>query len=318
MNQTIIVSVIIPTFNRSKLLAETLLSVKNQSFKNWECLIVDDGSEDNTSQIINSFLKKDSRYKYYQRPSGYPKGASGCRNYGFEKSIGKYIQWLDDDDLLSKNKLLLQVKRLEKMSDLRVFTTCDWDLLWPGKNIEFKNSFTVKEYYEPFEFFELLGKNQTFVPIHSYLFPKSLILKSGIWNTLIRLNDDAEFISRIIVNSKKIINTEDCYVLYREHSGTRISKEKDVNNLQSLILSLKLMHSSLKENNIENKVYFKWKLLKAFHQHWKTNPEILKANFSFFKEHGINLNYANYYLLRNIIYQKLYPWYKRYIKKQTP
>ncbi len=130
-----IVSVIIPTYNRSSLLMESLRSVEKQSLGNLECIIIDDGSTDDTEVIVNSFIEKDSRFKYFKRSEEYAKGACGSRNMGFEKSIGKYIQYLDDDDLLSINKLELQVNILNDVGNFKSVTTCDWDVYWKNKKI---------------------------------------------------------------------------------------------------------------------------------------------------------------------------------------
>ncbi len=95
-----LVSIIIPTYNRAHLIGETLDSVIAQTYSNWECIVVDDGSVDHTDELMEFYCKKDSRIHYEHRPKDRPKGANACRNYGFELSKGNLIQWLDSDDLL--------------------------------------------------------------------------------------------------------------------------------------------------------------------------------------------------------------------------
>lgn len=119
---TPLVSIIIPTFNRVHLIEETLDSILSQTYKQWECIIVDDGSSDGTDKVVLEYCKKDARFQYYKRPDSKTKGANACRNYGFEISKGDYINWFDDDDIMHKDKLKLQVESLEK-SDLN-FTVC--------------------------------------------------------------------------------------------------------------------------------------------------------------------------------------------------
>lgn len=94
------VSIIIPTYNRADLIGETLDSILAQTYKNWECLIVDDHSSDNTQAEVSQFTNKDSRIQYHLRPGNRPKGANSCRNYGFELSKGEFINWFDSDDLM--------------------------------------------------------------------------------------------------------------------------------------------------------------------------------------------------------------------------
>lgn len=100
MTNTPLISIIIPTYNRTHLIGETLDSVLAQTYANWECIVVDDGSTDNTDEVLKNYCQKDKRIQYHHRPIDRPKGANACRNYGFELSKGKYIQFLDSDDVL--------------------------------------------------------------------------------------------------------------------------------------------------------------------------------------------------------------------------
>ncbi len=108
-----LVSIIIPTYDRAHLLGETLDSVLTQTYKNWECIVVDDGSTDPTDELMEFYCERDTRIQYYHRPKGRPKGANACRNYGFELSKGEYINWFDSDDLMDPQKLYLQVLTLQ-------------------------------------------------------------------------------------------------------------------------------------------------------------------------------------------------------------
>jgi glycosyltransferase involved in cell wall biosynthesis len=119
-----LVSIIIPTFNRGNLIAETLNSVLEQAYANLEVLVVDDGSSDNTKEIVEGFRKTNSRVYYFERPTHLPKGANACRNYGLTKSKGKYVKWLDSDDLLLKDCLEKQVQAIElENADLCICNT---------------------------------------------------------------------------------------------------------------------------------------------------------------------------------------------------
>lgn len=106
-----LVSVVVPSFNRGNLISQTILSVQNQSFKNWEMVIVDDGSKDNTREVVTFFLG-DKRIKYVDRPKELPSGGNGARNYGLEICNGEFVKWLDSDDLLEPTCLEKQVKKI--------------------------------------------------------------------------------------------------------------------------------------------------------------------------------------------------------------
>lgn len=108
------VSIIIPTYNRANLIGYTLDSIIEQTYKNWECLVIDDGSSDNTSEVLAEIIEKDSRIKYFHRPKTIPKGPSPCRNYGFSLGKGNYVNFFDSDDIMLPNKLETEVEILNR------------------------------------------------------------------------------------------------------------------------------------------------------------------------------------------------------------
>jgi len=113
-NDLPLVSIIMATYNRAHFIVETLLSIQNQTYKNWECLIIDDGGTDNTEEVIQPVLLKDSRFIFNKRPEKYQKGLPGCRNYGIDKAKGNYIIFFDDDDIVHPLNLELCVNELQK------------------------------------------------------------------------------------------------------------------------------------------------------------------------------------------------------------
>nr|WP_225000356.1 glycosyltransferase [Cesiribacter sp. SM1] len=105
MKNQALISVIIPCYNYSHFLEETVNSVLDQTYQNFECLIIDDGSQDSTREVAEELEKKDPRVKYFHQTN---QGLSAARNTGILKSKGEFIQFLDADDLLSKEKLASQ------------------------------------------------------------------------------------------------------------------------------------------------------------------------------------------------------------------
>lgn len=105
-----LVSIIVPCYNQGQYLGEALESVSNQTFSDWECLIVDDGSVDDTAAIAKTFTEIDSRFVYLFKENG---GVSSTRNFGIEAAKGAFIQFLDSDDILDKTKLELSLLQLE-------------------------------------------------------------------------------------------------------------------------------------------------------------------------------------------------------------
>ena len=118
------VSVIIPAYNHADLLPRTIKSVLDQTFRDFELLVVDDGSTDNTDEVVEGFSRIDSRVAYvWQKNSG---GPAGPRNTGIEKSKGKYVAFLDHDDEWMKTKLEKQVRLFEESPVETGFVACDY------------------------------------------------------------------------------------------------------------------------------------------------------------------------------------------------
>ncbi len=114
MLQNPLVSVIIPCFNQAIFLEEALESIRTQRYFNWECIIVNDGSTDNTENISQRWCANDNRYKYFYQENN---GLSSARNLGIERAKGDYYQFLDADDYLDKEKLKLSIKLLSLLKE---------------------------------------------------------------------------------------------------------------------------------------------------------------------------------------------------------
>ncbi|MET0944469.1 MAG: glycosyltransferase family 2 protein [Flavobacterium sp.] len=107
-----LVSIITPTYNAEKFITETLKSVQNQTYQNWEMILVDDASTDKTIKIISDFAEKDSRIKLFKLEKN--SGNGFARNVALKKAVGKYIAYLDADDLWFPNKLEKQIEFLKE------------------------------------------------------------------------------------------------------------------------------------------------------------------------------------------------------------
>lgn len=111
------VSVIVPAYNVSTYIADALKSLERQSFKEFEVLIVDDGSTDDTAEIVQTFCQRDSRFRLLQKPNG---GLASARNYGIRQARGEYIALLDGDDIYEPDKLITHVIQLDRSSKIGV------------------------------------------------------------------------------------------------------------------------------------------------------------------------------------------------------
>lgn len=195
------ISIIIPTYNRAKLIPETLDSVLIQTYENWECIIVDDDSSDNTQKVVNGFMKKDSRFQYYQRPIDRSKGANACRNYGFEKSKGEYVQFFDSDDIMHPNHLKLKVEVLKSKKELHLCTchTQNFHSSFEASNLgEVSKNVPTGNIYEDY----ILGKCS--ILMITPIWRRSVLEKKTLFDEDLMQSQDMELYSRILLKHENI------------------------------------------------------------------------------------------------------------------
>lgn len=112
MNNKALVSVIMPAHNAEGFIAESIRSVQQQTYENWELLVIDDASRDGTSRLVEDLQAKDPRIKLHVLPAN--QGAGFARNIGIKAATGKYISFLDSDDLWKPSKLEIQLRIMEQ------------------------------------------------------------------------------------------------------------------------------------------------------------------------------------------------------------
>jgi len=174
------ISVIIPCYNQGHFLQDAINSVVGQTYTNWECIIVDDGSSDNTKEVASNFVQLDKRIQYIYKANG---GLSSARNAGLEKATGKWIQFLDADDVLEPNKFSIQLNCVkEKMQVIRIVIYSDYafgkrDNIFKTEGNRLPVQFRSGRYFE-----ELISRWETdiVIPCHSFLFSNDLFLKEDI------------------------------------------------------------------------------------------------------------------------------------------
>lgn len=217
-----LVSIIIPTYNRANLISETLNSIIAQTYQNWECIIVDDGSTDNTKQILQRFIDSDSRFQFFCRPEHKVKGPNSCRNIGFEKSKGEFINWFDSDDILFENSINLRVKNFSNQIDC-VIAKCEiFDSSTSLKlfeNVILSGGNVLKDYY--------IGNVTYYVagPIWRRSF---LERQKELFDEEIRYLDDWDFNLRMISQNVNIKFVDLPVFRYRFHN---YSLSKQINHL---------------------------------------------------------------------------------------
>jgi glycosyltransferase involved in cell wall biosynthesis len=233
-----LVSIIIPTYNRAQLIGETLDSVLEQTYINWECIVVDDGSTDNTEVLLNEYCEKDSRFQYHQRPNSRSKGVNSCRNYGFELSKGAYINWFDDDDLYKPKALNCWLSHFDKKTDVVVTKLEKIDSETHrviSENTILSNTL-IKDY--------IIGKVSFYVcgPLwkRTFLENQDLLFDDTISNL-----DDWDFNLRMLYQKPEIKYIDEPLIYYRIHNAS-LSKEIDKFNINEIKSEFKAREKHVK------------------------------------------------------------------------
>lgn len=179
------VSIITPCYNAAPYIAATISSVQQQTLSDWEMIIVDDGSTDNSVEIIQKIIEGDNRIRLIQKENG---GSASARNMGLEMAQGEFIQFLDADDTIDQRKLEKQCKIMEELQLDVTYT--DYSISYPNGTKEAKiKGFT-------FNLSKLLIGWGTFgtIPLHAFLYKRSFLQRHNISSTSkVKEREDWEF-----------------------------------------------------------------------------------------------------------------------------
>jgi len=246
-----LVSVIIPAYNAEKYITETIDSVLNQTWKNIEIIVVDDGSADNTLQVIKPF--EEYGVKIFTQLN---KGGCAARNAGFKSSSGEFIQFLDADDLLSADKIEKQLLMLLATAGYKnKIIHCKWSRF-------FKN---IKEVSDPGPH-ESIRRNlkpaDWLITDHMsmtgcWLMHRSLIDKGGLWDEKLKRNQDGEFFSRLLVFAEEVLYQDEVTVYYRSGIPNSVSQNNSYAAAESALRAIELIEKyifSLEKSEKANQV----------------------------------------------------------------
>ena len=219
MNNTDLISVIIPTYNRAHLIKRSVESVLNQTYKNLELIIVDDGSTDDTKKVIKSL--NDERIIYIYQSN---QGANAARNKGIENTKGKYIAFQDSDDIWHSDKLEKQISALQKNNADIVFCK----VFKFGNLIKRKVPKNIKKGFLP----------KNIIPLN--IFPQTLLLKSDIlkenkFDTNLLSVEDFELLVRIQKKYSLYCVDEALVDYYVQKDSLSVNNERRVKHLKNIL-----------------------------------------------------------------------------------
>jgi len=221
-----LVSVIIPCYNQAKFLSDAINSLILQSYDNWECIIVNDGSTDDTYSISQSLVKSDPRVKVVHQNN---KGLSEARNSGMRVAGGDFFQFLDADDMLENDKLRMQIEFFHYnpevdivFGDARYFTT-ETPLLrdFGPYAVDNTKAWIPDSWNAEGTLLEKFISRNLF-PVNCPLIRRSVFSKVGEWNKNLDALEDWEFWVRCVSKGVNIelLDKPKTFALIRMHSSS--------------------------------------------------------------------------------------------------
>ena len=204
------ISVIVPCYNHSPFIVEALESVLNQTFTNFECIIINDGSTDNTEEVVLEWIKKNEKFKYFHQVNS---GLSSARNKGISLSSGVFILPLDSDDKISENYLEACYKVLNGNSAVKIAYGA----------ARFFGNVNKKWNLDTYNFEDILYKNMIYC---SGLYRKADWEITGGYDENMKEGlEDWEFWIHILKNGGEVVQTDRCCFYYRLKDVSMITEQ---------------------------------------------------------------------------------------------
>ncbi|YAF94118.1 MAG: glycosyltransferase [Nodularia sp. CChRGM 3473] len=234
-----IVSVIIPCFNAEKWLAEAIDSCLKQTYSPIEIIVIDDGSTDNSLEILRSYGDK---IIWQSLPH---QGGNYARNRGFELAKGEYIQYLDADDYILPEKIARQVRFLEETGADVVYGDWRHQRHLPNgskylENIEISEAQT--------DILASLLANW-WVALAALLYKRSVVENSGGWDETLTAAQDRDFFISVVMNKAKVVYQPGCYAIYRRYGFVTVSTSSKSRWLKNHYLVLGKVEKKLLQTN---------------------------------------------------------------------
>ena len=215
------VSIIVPIFNMQNYLYRCLESIERQNFKNFEVILIDDGSTDKSAEICQFFIEKDKRFTYIYQENN---GVSSARNKGMELSSGKYITFVDPDDYICENHIAILQKQIEKNKTLSIV---GYKKQYPQKTYIYTSDKSGKIVEN---IFEQVLQNEA---ISGYVFNKmfnSDIIKRKLnltFNESSYFCEDLEFVCKYLTAVNEIYVIKEATYIYFQHFNSIVNSKLD-------------------------------------------------------------------------------------------
>ncbi|WP_157682259.1 glycosyltransferase family 2 protein [Mucilaginibacter mallensis] len=224
-----------PAYNAGSYIIESINSVIDQSYKNWELIIVNDGSTDNTSEQLEKL--KDDRIKIYHQEN---KGQCTAANKAFSLSKGELIKFMDADDLISPDFIKNQVEVIAGSE--KTIASASWGRFYNNDLNTFKLvTDSIKSDRAPIDWLvESMTGKQVMLQCALWLIPRPILTVSGLWNEKLSLINDFEFFIRVFLKAEKISYADDAILYYRSGLNQSLSGLKSKKGAESAYESIDL------------------------------------------------------------------------------
>jgi len=235
MESTRAISVIIPAYNAGGFIDQAIRSVLEQSFRDFEVIVVNDGSSDDTPKIVASHV--DPRIRLVNQENA---GQSAACNRGLSEARGRFIKFFDGDDVLSSTHLASQVRSLEGTT--AHISSCRWasfadDTSRPTP----RGSSTDRDYEDPLAWIlDSMEYDEGMMPGWRWLIPRTVLERAGGWDERLSVNNDFEFSIRLLVHSAGVKFVGDALVFYRQGLPGSLSKTTSRPAMESAWLTTRL------------------------------------------------------------------------------
>lgn len=297
-----LVSIIMPAYNASAYIAEAIQSVLDQTWTNWELIIVDDGSTDDTLQIAQQYAAKDNRIQVYHQSN---QGGCVARNEALQHIVGDYVQYLDADDKLDAKKIANQLE-MDIDEDTLLYGTC-LRLCVNGDIVPSSMCRLYIDYTPALNAQVEIWKNHfNSFPYSSYLIPRAISDLVGEWNVQLKRSQDSEYMARVLALAKKLVYVPDAIFYYRQVENSVSAKPLSRLQMQSeaivcdVIADIILAYSKSLSAIRACEIHYTDVLTAWYPQNKFVIKDMLKA----MKARGLKFNFENrgrlFHILKNI------------------
>ena len=281
-----LISIIVPIYNTDCYLRQCLDSIINQSYKNFEVLLVNDGSVDDSAMICKEFAEKDSRIRYFEKENG---GVSSARNLGLKNVKGNYITFVDSDDWIEENYLEVLYNALkENEVDVAISTHKDFNM---DDNLYYLPFYSEEQLHtldigkvsrdEFLELFpELSSLNHDFNCAVSKLF-KADVVKNLLFDESINYGEDLDFFFNLYLNVSSIYYVNQPTYIYRQHQTSASNNCLESHAISEIRIYEKILKKIMEIGILNHSYIEKFKIILYFRLSQFPDSQVLKSYESF-------------------------------------